>query len=163
MAAPRKKTAASTVVTPQWNARFEIQPVKFNLHDHIDFYNRWWPKVIWIDGVWPKHNSNIIVDITGQTYTFCQVLVRSTNMDTPFPTEALYLIETPSTVTVCSNSSFWSYGKKVLAEGRKGERMWSSYLNYLMEFALVTYSREDWNRLQVEGHITIVENQNKQQ
>ena len=151
------------MVVPQWNARFEIQPVEFDLFSHIDFHHRWWPDVIWMDGVWPKHHSNIVVDITGQTYTFQQVACRSTNMETPFPTETLYLIETPSTVTVCSYSSFWSYGKKVLAEGRKGKCMWPSYLNYLMEFALVTYSREDWDRLQSEGHITIVENQIKQQ
>lgn len=155
MAAPRKKSAA-TAVALKWNARFEIQPVEFDLFNHIDFHHRWWPDVIWMDGVWPKHHSNIVVDVTGQTYTFQQVTCHSTNMETLFPTEQLYLIETPSTVTVCSYSSFWSYGKKVLAEGRKGKRMWSSYLHYLMDFALVTYSREDWNRLQVEGHITIV-------
>ena len=162
MVATRNKTATATVTAPKWNARFEIQPVQFDLFNHIDFHHRWWPRVIWMDGVWPKHNSNIVVDVTGQTYTFRQVSVRSTGMETPFPTESLYLIETPNTVTVCTYASFWSYGGKVLAERRKGERMWPSYLHYLMEFALVTYSREDWDRLRAEGHITIVENQIKQ-
>ena len=112
--------------------------------------------------MWPIHH-NIVVDLTGQTYTFRQVTARSTNMETPFPTEQLYLIETPSIVTICTHTAFWNYGKKLFAENRRGERMWPSYLHYLMEFALVTYSREDWDRLQAEGHITIVESQIKQQ
>lgn len=159
MAAPRKK---STVTVPKWNTRFEIQPVDIDIHNHISFFDRWWPKILWMNGVWPTHH-NIVVDFTGQTYTFRQVTARSTNMETPFPTEQLYLIETPSTVTICTHTAFWNYGKKLFAENRRGERMWPSYLHYLMEFALVTYSREDWDRLQAEGHITIVESQIKQQ
>lgn len=151
MATPKKKS-----ITPQWSVQFEIHPSpSINLHEHIAFTHRWWKGLIWMAGVWPKY-SNIIVDRTGITYTFRRVTARSQGMDTPFPTESLLLVETPGNVVICTESSLWNYGRRLMAEGRYGRNLWDSYLNYLTEFSLVTYSREDWDRLQAEGHVTLI-------
>lgn len=150
MATPKKK-----ISKPSWIVQFKSTGEEINLYNHIDFMQRWWPGLIWVGGAYSK-TSNILMDTTGRTYLFSKVTARSQGLDKPFPSEPLFLIDAFDTIVIVTEQSFYAYGKKLLNSGKKGQNFWGSYLKYLMEFALVTYTREEWEDYKNNSNIVIV-------
>lgn len=148
-------SVARMKIQKSWITQFRFSKDELNLYNHIDFVQRWWPGLIWLQGNYSK-TSNIIMDTTGHTYIFSRVTAKSQGMATPFPAESLFLVETHDAVTVVTERSFYSFGKKLLAEGRMGRSFWPSYLDYLKEFALITWSRQEYDKYVQEGNITFI-------
>lgn len=140
-----------------WRIQFTVnREDALDLHGHIDFMNRWFHGLIWCDGTWNKH-SNLVIDRTGTAYTVVKATARSQGLDKPYPRDEELLIFTSILKTVIVRAKdFFSYGGRLVNGGRYGEGFWNSYDEYLEEFALASFSAEDWNDACIRNYITFI-------